>query len=123
MVPIEIQRLQELFRKSGKSYDELAKETGIPKSTLQRYITGETGKIPVDRLECIAACLGSTAKAILGWVPDDDESDRIQRISQSLHENPRLGLLFDRSSKMSAADMDVVIGVVDAILKERDGGD
>lgn len=60
-------RLLEAVRKSGYSYGELSKLTGIPKSALQRYATGETEKIPIDRLQVLAPILKTTAEAILGW--------------------------------------------------------
>lgn len=49
------------------SYGELSKTTGIPKSALQRYATGETEKIPIPRVEAIAAATGVTANYLLGW--------------------------------------------------------
>ena len=48
------------------SYGELSAITGIPKSALQRYATGETEKIPIDRLESIASALGTTSAYLLG---------------------------------------------------------
>lgn len=41
----------------GMSYRELSEKTGYSKSVLQRYESGTTKKIPVDRLEVIAKAL------------------------------------------------------------------
>lgn len=60
-------RLSALIAKRGLSYGELAEKTGIPKSALQRYATGETAKIPFDRLEAMAKALRSTPSYLLGW--------------------------------------------------------
>lgn len=49
------------------SYGELSERTGIPKSALQRYATGQTEKIPIDRLEKIANAIGSSAAYLMGW--------------------------------------------------------
>ncbi|MBQ7037746.1 MAG: helix-turn-helix transcriptional regulator [Clostridia bacterium] len=49
------------------SYGELSKATGIPKSALQRYATGETRKIPLDRIQLIAQATGVSAAWIMGW--------------------------------------------------------
>lgn len=49
------------------SYGELSKATGIPKSALQRYATGETKKIPLDRIQLIARATGVSAAWIMGW--------------------------------------------------------
>lgn len=61
------QKILNLINKSGLSYGELAKITGIPKSALQRYATGETEKIPIDRIELLAKALNCTAAYLMGW--------------------------------------------------------
>lgn len=61
------ERILKAIRESGLSYGELSYKTGIPKSALQRYATGETEKIPIDRIESIAKATNVTAIHILGW--------------------------------------------------------
>lgn len=79
------------------SYGELSERTGIPKSALQRYATGQTEKIPIDRLQIIANAIGVTTQFLMGWedssqknagipagyspVPDTDHVPRIGRIA------------------------------------------
>ncbi len=60
-------RILELLEKKKISYGELSKLTKIPKSALQRYATGETEKIPLDRLELIAKYLNVDAAYLMGW--------------------------------------------------------
>ncbi len=60
-------RILKAIKKTGLSYNELAKITGIPKSALQRYATGETEKIPVERIEAIAKAAGVSTQYITGW--------------------------------------------------------
>ena len=50
-------KLNKYFMESEISYAELAKRTGIPKSALQRYIVGQTDKIPIDRLHVFMGVL------------------------------------------------------------------
>lgn len=59
---------------------------------------------------------------ITSLLPSDDheDDDRIKTISESLHSNPKLGLLFDRTRFMSDSDLDAVLAVVTAITKERE---
>lgn len=40
---------------------------------------------------------------------------------EALHNNQKLGMLFDRTRKMSQADVDFMLQMADRILKERDG--
>ena len=60
-------RILELLIEKNISYGELSKLTNIPKSALQRYATGETEKIPIDRLELIAKYLNVDAAYLMGW--------------------------------------------------------
>lgn len=66
-------RILKSIENSGLSYGELAKITKIPKSALQRYATGETEKVPIDRIELIASATRVTATYLMGW--EDTLSD------------------------------------------------
>ena len=59
-------RLQQYYERSGLSYTDLAARTGVPKSALQRYISGTTEKIPMDRLEKLAYALDTTPQILMG---------------------------------------------------------
>ena len=56
-----------LINEKDVSYGELSKRTGIPKSAIQRYATGQTDKIPVDRLEKIVDALAGSVLDVMGW--------------------------------------------------------
>lgn len=60
-------RLHEKITESGLSYGDLAKLSGIPKSTLQRYATGKPKKYSTDIIVKIADALHVSAEYILGW--------------------------------------------------------
>ena len=61
----------ELIKKSrnekGISLGELSRLTGIAKSTLQRYETGDTRKIPVEAISMIEKALNLSSGTLLGW--------------------------------------------------------
>ncbi|MDR1585644.1 MAG: helix-turn-helix domain-containing protein [Prevotellaceae bacterium] len=63
--------LLELIKAKGISYGELSTKTGIPKSALQRYATGKTEKIPLDRIELLAKALHTTPAYLMGWGNED----------------------------------------------------
>lgn len=60
-------RLKQAIDDSGLSFVQLAERTGIPKSTLQRWATGQIKRIPVDSISVIASVVGVSAKWIMGW--------------------------------------------------------
>jgi len=61
------ERINKAITQTGYSYAELSKITGISKSTLQRYATGETKKIPIDNIEKIAAATNVSSEYLMGW--------------------------------------------------------
>ena len=65
------QRILALILAKGISYGDLADRTGIPKSALQRYATGQTEKIPINRLRAIAQALDTTPGTLMGWEPEE----------------------------------------------------
>ena len=64
-------RLFKAIQASGYTYRELSSLTGISASALQRYATGYTGKIPIDRVKKLAFVLNVSPEYLLGW----DEPD------------------------------------------------
>ena len=60
------QRLKQLRSEKELSYSDLAELTGLAKSTLQRYETGTTAKIPIDAIEAIAKALQVSPFEIIG---------------------------------------------------------
>ena len=61
------ERIMQAMKTTGTTYVDLAKRTGVSKSALQRYATGETEKIPLDRVEMIASALNVSPEYLLGW--------------------------------------------------------
>lgn len=67
-------RIKELVARSGLSYSELEKITGINRSSFQRYASGKVTKIPIWAIEKMAPVFGVTAAYIMGWEEADAES-------------------------------------------------
>ncbi len=63
-IPKEIKKIRE---NSGVSLSELSKMTKIAKSTLQRYETGTTKKIPMDAISSIEKALNLPTGHLMGW--------------------------------------------------------
>lgn len=67
------ERLLMLINNNNVSYGDLSKQTGIPKSAIHRYATGETEKIPITRIELLAKALHSSAAYLMGWTEDESK--------------------------------------------------
>lgn len=92
---IKLDRINTLIDRSGKTYIELEKRTGITKSSLQRYATGATTKIPLDVIEKLAAEFNVSPAYLLGWENDEgypilNEEERIWlKLFRSIPENKK----------------------------------
>lgn len=64
---IRSERIKHLIEQSKRSYQELEKITGIKKSSLQRYASGVTAKIPLDVIEKLSVAFGVSQEYIMGW--------------------------------------------------------
>ena len=90
-------KISVLIKEKELSYAELSKLTSIPKSALQRYATGETCKIPLDRISAIASALGTTPAYLMGWeeAPEDTSSNKakLKSIIEDMSEEQAAVLL------------------------------
>lgn len=60
-------RIEQAIKDAGFSYQELANKTNLSKSSLQRYASGVTTKVPVEAVEKIADACGVSAEYLFGW--------------------------------------------------------
>lgn len=117
-----ISRLKESVEKSGYSYVELEKRTGIAKSSIQRYVSGTTKKIPIDAVQAISKAVGVSAEYVLGW----EDSNRY--ISPTITDDvvlfPVIGEIAAGYEEIAVEDWNgAVVEVPAAYLKGRDKKD
>lgn len=62
-----VERIKSRRQELGYSFQDLAKLTGMSKSTLQRYETGAIKNIPLDKLKVLASALKVAPEWIMGW--------------------------------------------------------
>ena len=67
------ERIHKLIIDSGKSYQELEKLTGIRKSSLHRYASGFTEKIPLTAIEKFAKVF-SVSESYIMWGEEKKQS-------------------------------------------------
>ena len=70
------ERIKALVEASGKSYQELEKLTGIKKSSLQRYASGATTKIPLDVIEKLSVAFNVSQEYLMGWEEQKASPDK-----------------------------------------------
>ena len=82
-------RIKALIDESGKSYQELEKLTGVKKSSLQRYASGATTKIPLDVIEKLSVAFNVSQEYIMGWeekenYPREPQLTEVERLALEL---------------------------------------
>lgn len=73
------EKLAQAMKDKEMSTRQLSELTGIPKSAIQRYTSGETEKIPIDRMIRMAEAMGIDPAYVMGWA-----SDSTAKISKAL---------------------------------------
>ena len=107
----------------GLTLEEVGDAVGVGKSTVRRWENGMIKNMGRDKIAALARVLQLSP---VEFVPAAGE-EAPARISgedlsrlEALHQNPRLGLLFDHSTKMRPEDVDFMIQMAERIVKERD---
>lgn len=112
--------LKYFMEAKGITQADICRELEVSSATASDWCTGK--KYPrVDTMQRLADLLGVLFSSLT--TEDGPKNFEDQRRLEALHQNPRLGLLFDRSRKMSHDDVEFMLQMADRILKERDGDD
>lgn len=72
---IRSERIKSLIEQSKLSYVELEKLTGIKKSSLQRYASGVTSKIPLEVIEKLSKVFHVSQQYLMGWEEEEKKND------------------------------------------------
>ena len=98
-VSIRSKRIKSLIEQSKLSYIELEKKTGIKKSSLQRYASGVTSKIPLDVIEKLSLEFNVSQEYLMGW--SDEENPNTTALEElKLTEGEKVWLeLYNKISK------------------------
>ena len=102
----------------GLTLEDVAQAVGVGRSTVRKWETGMIKNMGRDKIAALAKVLQISPVELVP-MPNQTRSDDDERL-EALHQNPRLGLLFDRSRKMSHADVEFMLQMADRILKERE---
>ena len=126
------QRLKEARIACHMTQEDLAKKVGVTKGAIGNYETEVSSPkeqilirlmevLNIDANYLYQDFIPSSRPDILVETDDGIIQIELKERLEALHQNPKLGLLFDRSRKMSSEDVDFMIQMADRILKERDG--
>jgi transcriptional regulator with XRE-family HTH domain len=121
------ERISEAIKNSNLSYRDIAKLTGIPPSTLQRYASGQTSKIPIDKIELIAKATHVSAAYLMGWddpIDEETSKNKNEYLSSSFdcelspHEKALVSAYRNNPAMQSAVDKLLGIDTVDSDIAQ-----
>lgn len=91
---------------------EIEQRTGIKKSSMQRYVSGETNKIPMSAIEKLASLFGVTGTYLMGW---EDQEEKEPSPSEPALTEGELALL-ELFRKVPEAQQQMVLQMIRAAL-------
>ena len=116
---IFVKNLRYLMEAKGITQADICRELEVSSATASDWCNGK--KYPrVDAMQRLADLLGVLYSTLTTENGLSDYADQERLVA--LHQDPRLGLLFDRTRKMSSDDVETMLAVAASILKERDKG-
>jgi len=113
------QRLKEARLARKMTQEDLAKAVGVTKGAIGNYETGVSSpkeSILIKLMEILQIDANFLYQDFIQASGKSEDEARLE----ALHQDPRLGLLFDRTRKMSHEDIETMLAVAASILKERD---
>lgn len=98
-------KLKKAYEEKGLSYQELSKLCNVPRATIQRYVSGATDRIDIDKLQEICRVLGVDTADIIGWNKGSPMADMDERFGALLKkERMRMNLsLEDMAKKLNTS--------------------
>lgn len=110
--------LRNLRLQRGYTQQKLAKLMGTSQASITAW-ENETREPDFATIKRIAEFFHVPMSSLL---PSNDavSDEYTNKVANSLNQNPKLRLLFDRTEFLSDSDLDAVLSVVNAIARERD---
>ncbi len=110
---IRSERIKALIDASDMSYQEIEKLTDIKKSSLQRYASGVTTKIPLDVIEKLSNAFNVSQAYLMGWDEKKDSPSELQ-----LTEGEKV--LLDLFNRVPEDQQQMVLQMIRAALGSRE---
>ncbi len=99
--------------RKGYTLEELAKQVGTSKQTIQRYETGTISNIPSDKIEAIAVALGVSPAYLMGW---EDKKTEPTVKDDKLTESQRQ--LIEFAKTVPEEKIDLLLKVMRSIVED-----
>ena len=110
---VQSDRIKSEMQRNSLTLLEIEQRTGIKKSSMQRYVSGETGKIPMSAIEKLANLFGVPATYLMGWDKKEDSPTEPQ-----LSEGEKM--LLDLFNRVPEDKQQLVLQMIRAALGSQE---
>ena len=112
------EKIRDLRKKNNMTMDDLARELGVQRSAINKYEKGIVVNLKRSTILGLCRVFGVSSSYFL----DDADSVEAEDMEflESLHRDPELRLLFDRTRKMSHDDVVFIRQFVERMKSGRD---
>ena len=112
----------------GLTLEDVGQAVGVGRSTVQRWESGLIKNMGRDKIASLARVLKMNPVELVPYSDLEQStygevfevSDEDQQRLEALHQDPRLGILFDHTRKMKKEDVDFMIQMAERMIQERD---
>jgi len=109
-----------LMQEKNVSQADICEKLDVSSATVSDWVNGK--KYPrIDAMQRLADLLGVRYSTLTTERGIDDYKDA-ERL-EALHQNPKLGILFDRAAKVSDEDVDILVSMAERMSKDIYGDD
>lgn len=116
------ENLKNLRLSRGLTQEDVAKSIKVSLQTIFKYEQGIITNIPLTKIQAMAELFDVDPADIIGWTRSDS-TDSLNILQTEKALRPKQRILFDRSKELTDAQTDIILNVVNAILKEKDNDD
>lgn len=112
------ENLRALRKARGYSQEQFARIIDSTQVTLSSWELDQ--RMPsLETIKKIARTFHVPVSSLISLEGSGNDDDFVREVADTLQRDPKVRMLFDKTKYMSASDLDAVLGVVNAITKER----
>ena len=112
------ENLRNLRKSRGYSQDRFAKEISSNQVNVSAWEIG-TRMPQLSTIKNIADVFHVPLSSLISLEDTGNEEDFVKEVADMLNRDPKVRMIFDKIRYMKSSDLDAVLGVINAITRER----
>lgn len=105
------ERLKKKRLENDMTLEELARQVGVSRQTIQRYESGIISNIPSDKIELLSCALKTTPAYLMGW--EDNTTKSNADLVVDILSNPKLTEHLNKLHKLSKEHQQTIYDTID----------